>query len=74
MKEDIIIKHPNGYSGRLYGKSSMLIFSPEGKEVLHTGFRSINTQKELYDMLETYPEFMKLLSNIEITDDDAGDI
>ncbi len=60
---EIRVKHPNGYSGVLYGKSSMLIFGPDGKEVLHTGFRNpdINNAKALYKQLEEMPEFIKVL-------------
>lgn len=67
MKNEIYIKHPNGYSGKLYGESSMSIFK-DGKEVMHTGFRSeeIQTEEDLYKHLEDMPKFMNLLfGNIE---------
>lgn len=54
--EDIKVEHPNGYSGILYGKRSMVIFY-EGKEVLHTGFRGIKTKEGLYKLLEQMPVF-----------------
>ena len=38
----IMVEHENGYCGILYGKSSMSIFKGD-QEVLHTGFRNINT-------------------------------
>ena len=59
---EIEVKHPNGYSGILYGKSSMVIFY-NGEEVLHTGFRNenIKTKEDLYKELERMPEFLKML-------------
>ena len=56
----IRVSHPNGYSGVLYGESSMSIYY-DGREVLHTGFRSINTKEELYKRLEEMPEFIAML-------------
>ena len=38
----IMVEHENGYYGCLYGESSMSIFKGD-QEVLHTGFRNINT-------------------------------
>lgn len=51
-------KHPNGYSARLYGKSSLSIYF-DGKEVLHTGFRKVNTEGEVMWLLEEMPKFME---------------
>lgn len=53
-------KHPNGYFGILYGKSSMAIYDEFGHQILHTGFRNINTQDELYKILEDAPKLSKL--------------
>ena len=53
-------KHKNGYNARLYGKSSLRICF-NGKEILHTGFRNVNTEDEVMELLEGMPEFMKLL-------------
>lgn len=61
--EVVEITHENGYSGKLYGKSSMSIFK-DGKEVLHTGFRGINTAEELHEMLEGMPQFMEMLNGL----------
>lgn len=63
MKECITVNHPNGFSGKLYGESSMSIFDRDGNEVLHTGFRSadINSENALYEHLETFPEFLSML-------------
>lgn len=54
--------HKNGFSAILYGKSSMSIFK-NGKEVLHTGSRAINTEKEVMELLEKQPEFMKAMND-----------
>lgn len=51
----------NGYTGVLYGRSSLAIYNKDGKEVLHTGFRTINTYEELVETVETFPEFFELL-------------
>ena len=57
---EIWVKHENGYYGKLYGKSSMSIYWGN-TEVIHTGFRSINTAYELYELLTELPTFMKNL-------------
>lgn len=52
--------HPNGYSARLYGNSSMIVMF-EGKEVSHTGSRAVHTREQVMDMLEKQPALMKML-------------
>ena len=64
----IMVEHDNGYSGCLYGKSSMSIFK-DNKEVLHTGFRNINTPDELYELLSGMPEMMNNVK--ELFEDEA---
>ena len=59
----IEVKHPNGYVGTLYGKSSLSI-SKDGKEVFHTGFRNVETEEELYEMLGEMPKFIKMLERV----------
>ena len=54
--------HKNGFSAILYGKSSMSILK-NGKEVLHTGSRAVNTEKEVMELLEKQPEFMKSMND-----------
>lgn len=49
----------NGYFVVLYGKSSMKVVSPEGKGVFHTESRTVNTEDEVAEMLENFPEFLK---------------
>nr|DAI05551.1 MAG TPA: hypothetical protein [Herelleviridae sp.] len=34
-----------------------------GKEVLHTGSRTVNTEKEVMELLEKQPEFMKAMND-----------
>lgn len=53
--------HENGYVALLYGDSSMRILK-DGKEVLHTGSRRVNTKEEVMEMLEHFPEFLKVLT------------
>ena len=64
QEHKIMVEHENGYRGILYGKSSMSIFKGD-KEVLHTGFRNINTADELYEELSEMPSFMEMLANID---------
>lgn len=52
----------NGYSGELYGLSSLSIRNAEGREVLHTGKRNIETYEELAAFVEGFPEFYKALT------------
>lgn len=40
-------KNSLGWRGTLYGKSSMSICDPGGREILHTSSRKINTLEEL---------------------------
>lgn len=63
MSKIIKYKSENGYSGVLYGKSSMSIYNPQGKEVFHTGFRrkEINSLEALKEQVDTFPEFTLML-------------
>lgn len=60
MSKEKVYKHKNGYSARLYGKSSLSVYFG-GKEVLHTGFRNVNTEDEVMELLEGMPELMNLI-------------
>ena len=64
MAERIEFTSENGYRGIMYGESGMVIFSPDGKLVLHTTERAVNTSSELKNILDTMPEFMKRLEQI----------
>ena len=69
----IMVEHENGYYGCLYGKSSMSIYK-DGIEVLHTGFRNINTPDELYEQLSEMPDFMEMIGNMDFDDEEDNDI
>jgi hypothetical protein len=76
MGEVIKYTSDNGYTGVLYGRSSMSIYDPEGHECLHTGFRNINTYEELVETVNEQPEFMKALEKMrseDDLDDESGD-
>ena len=60
VSDSITYTHENGYSAVLYGTSSMSILKDE-KEVLHTGFRGVNTEKEVMKLLESMPEFFEMM-------------
>ena len=60
-QKQICYTHENGYTGILYGKSSLSVRNPDGNECFHTGFRNINTKEELKEWLADMPEFMKIL-------------
>lgn len=55
-------KSANGYSGSLYGVSSMTIYDPDGREIMHTGFRTPNTFEELKEIVDSMPEFIRMLT------------
>ena len=56
----------NGYTGILYGESSLSVFDSNGKERLHTGSRNINTLEELKHVVEAFPDFIeKLEGNLD---------
>ena len=48
------------YTGILYGYSSYSVFK-NGKEILHTGSRTINTKEELIEDLKIMDDFIKTL-------------
>ena len=60
-------RHENGYSGALYGTSSMSIYRPDGSECLYTRKRAVNTEKELMELLDRMPGFFR-----EIEEDGRG--
>lgn len=64
------VEHPNGYLGILYGKSSMSVYDEDGHEVLHTGNRNVNTEAELYELLEGMQEFVEIMADIVLDDDE----
>lgn len=58
----IEVKHPNGYRGILFGKTSMTIFYND-EEVLHTSSRTPKTAEELYKELDNMDEFLEIISD-----------
>ena len=77
MKKVIKYTSKNGYTGVLYGQSSMSIYDKDGKEVLHTGSRAINTYDELVELVDEHPKFRQMLfEHVDelINDDDDYDI
>ncbi len=69
-----IIKYTseNGYSGKLYGKSSLSIYDRKGREVLHTGSRAINTVEELKELVDNHPEFARILTEGKNNDENGS--
>lgn len=68
----------NRFTGVLYGESSMSIYDPDGKEILHTGRRTINTYEKLVEEVEEFPAFRQMLldkfDQIYNEDEDEDDI
>ena len=62
----------NGYSGTLYGKSSLSIYDRKGREVLHTGSRAINTVEELKELVDNHPEFVRILTEGKKNDENGS--
>lgn len=60
----IKVEHPNGYFGILYGGSSMSLYDEDGHEILHTGSRNIDTEEELYELLDGMPKFVEVMADI----------
>lgn len=56
------INPETGYKGVMYGKSNLSVFDKNGKEVMHTGSRNINTYNELVRFVDTFDEFIKILA------------
>lgn len=65
---------PNGYTGVLYGESSLIIYAPDGTESMHTGSRNINTYEELVKVVDEHPNFLKMLQSIADDIDDNAEV
>lgn len=63
------VSERNGYSGVLYGRSSMSIYDQQGHEVIHTGFRAGNTLEYLKVVVDTADKLRAMLNGEE--DDEA---
>ena len=64
MSDIIEYTSDNGYTGRLYGESSLIIFKPDGTESMHTGSRNINTREELVKIVDEHPKFIEMLMKV----------
>ena len=64
MQNTIKYTSDNGYTGVLYGKSSLAIFNPDGTESMHTGSRNINTYEELVEIVDQHPQFIEMLRGV----------
>ena len=64
MNKTIKYTSENGYTGVLYGESSMVIYDANGKESMHTGSRGINTYDELVELVEDYPRYRESLKKV----------
>lgn len=64
MNKKIKYTSKNGYTGVMYGKSSLVILDRNGKEVFHTGFRNCNTYEELIELIEKVDTFLSKLEKI----------
>jgi hypothetical protein len=64
MSDTIKYTSDNGYTGVLYGQSSLAIYNPDGTVSMHTGSRNINTYEELVRVVDEYPKFMEMLLKV----------
>ena len=60
MNKKIKYTSKNGYTGVMYGNSSLVILDENGKEVFHTGSRTCNTYEELVEQVDTFSEFYNM--------------
>lgn len=67
----MIVTHENGYTAKLYGKSSMIVYRPNGRQMLHTGSRNLESQEDVLAFLDDMPEFDK--NSNKLFSDDIGD-
>ena len=56
------VSERNGYSGVLYGESSMVIYDPKCYEVLHTRFRAGDTLEYLKEVVDTADKLRAMLN------------
>ena len=64
MSNTIKYTSDNGYTGVLYGQSSLAIYNPDGTESMHTGYRNINTYDELVKIVDEHPKFIEMLRRV----------
>ena len=51
----------NGYTGVIYGKSTLVVYDGTAKEVFRTGNRAIETIGELKTFVDSFPAFVEML-------------
>lgn len=54
----------SGYTGRMYGATSLSIQDKEGNEVFHTGFRNVHTYDELKETVDNFEDLAILIEKI----------
>lgn len=54
-------KSSNGYTGHMYGNSSLAVYNEQGIMIFHTGFRTANTFNELKEQVNNFDEFLKII-------------
>lgn len=54
----------NGYTGILYGKSSMIIVDENFNEKLHTGQHNIKTIDDLKSNIDNFPKLIEALERL----------
>ena len=59
MRKQIIYEDPSGYTGVLFGRSSLIIFGPDGRERVHSGSCYLKTLEELKDVVKIYIDGLK---------------
>ena len=63
----------SGYTGVMYGRSSLIIKDPSGREVMHTGRRAGHTLDWLMDVTDNYIAFSDMLLGKEETLEDYNE-
>lgn len=60
MRKDEVVKYTspvNNYTGVMYGDKSLVLFNENGREIFHTGSRTINTYEGLIKFVDRYKPF-----------------
>lgn len=59
-----VYRSENGYTGVIYGESSLKIYNENGNVCFHTGRRAIQTYNELVELVDGYPNFLEKLNGL----------
>ena len=69
MSKSIKYTSENGFTGIMYGESSLSIGIEQEdgtfKEYLHTGSRAGNSAEWLKDQVDNFPNFLKMLDEVK---------